>query len=197
MPGEYRVTVAKRVGGVMTQLAPPQSFTVYVEGQERMNAQDRASLVAFQQKVGRLQRAVSGAMESATTLKTRLGLIRRALLETPNAGDQLLDEWSRLDKRANALLIALRGDVVLRGRNYNTPPSISERVGQIVGDQRMSTARPTQTQMSQYVVAARDFEQALATLRNLVDADLKRLEKAMEDAGAPHTPGRIPEWRDQ
>ncbi|HEY9281903.1 MAG TPA: hypothetical protein VIP46_00465 [Pyrinomonadaceae bacterium] len=197
MPGEYRVTVSKRVGGVMTQLAQPQSFTVYVEGQERMNVSDRQALVSFQQKVGRLQRAVAGAMESATTLKARLGLIRRALLETPNAGDQLLDEWARLDKRANALLIQLRGDVVLRGRNYNTPPSISERVGQIVGDQRMSTARPTQTQMSQYEVAARDFEQALATLRALVEVDLKRLEKAMEEAGAPHTPGRIPEWRDQ
>jgi photosystem II stability/assembly factor-like uncharacterized protein len=197
MPGEYRVAIAKRVGGVMTQLAPPQSFTVYVEGQGRMNAGDRAALVAFQQKVGRLQRALSGAVESATTLKARLGLIRRALLETPNAGDNLLDEWARLDRRVNALLIQLRGDVALRGRNYNTPPSIGERVNQIVGDQRMSTARPTQTQANQYEAAARDFEQALAALRALAEVDLKKLEKAMEEAGAPHTPGRIPEWRDQ
>jgi hypothetical protein len=162
-----------------------------------MPAADRAALVAFQQKVGRLQRAVSGAMETATSLKSRLGLIRRALIETPNAGDRLLDEWASLDRRTNALLIALRGDVILRGRNYNTPPSISERVGQIVGDQRMSTARPTQTQANQYEAAARDFEQTLATLRSLMEVDLKRLEKAMEEAGAPHTPGRIPEWKDQ
>ncbi len=197
MPGVYKVSVAKRVGGVMTQLAAPQEFTVYVEGQEKMAGPDRSALVAFQQKVGRLQRAVSGAMETANSLKTRLGLIRRALLETPSAGDALLDEWARLDKRTNALLIMLRGDNVLRGRNYNTPPSVSERVGGIVGDQRMSTARPTQTQMNQYDVAARDFEGALATLRSLMEVDLKRLEKAMEDAGAPHTPGRIPEWKDQ
>ncbi|MCA1616205.1 MAG: glycosyl hydrolase, partial [Acidobacteria bacterium] len=197
MPGSYKVSIAKRVGGVMTQLAAPQEFSVYVEGQERMAGPDRAALVAFQQKVGRLQRALSGALETTSTLKARLGLIRRALLETPNAGDALLDEWARLDKRTNALLIALRGDNVLRGRNYNTPPSISERVGGIVGDQRMSTARPTQTQVNQYEVAARDFEQALSTLRSMMEVDLKRLEKAMEEAGAPHTPGRIPEWKDQ
>ena len=197
MPGAYKVSIAKRVGGVMTPLAGPQEFTVYVEGQERMAGPDRAVLVAFQQKVGRLQRAVSGAMETTNSLKTRLGLIRRALLETPSAGDALLDEWARLDKRTNALLIMLRGDNVLRGRNYNTAPSISERVGQIVGDQRMSTARPTQTQMNQYEVAAREFEGTLATLRSLMEVDLKRLEKAMEEAGAPHTPGRIPEWKDQ
>lgn len=197
MPGTYRVSLAKRVGGMMTQLAAPQEFTVYVEGQERMAGPDRSALVAFQQKVGRLQRAVSGALETTNSLKTRLGLIRRALLETPSAGDALLDEWARLDKRTNALLIALRGDNVLRGRNYNTPPSISERIGGIVGDQRMSTARPTQTQMNQYEVAGRDFEAALASLRSLMEVDLKRLEKAMEEAGAPHTPGRIPEWKDQ
>jgi len=34
-------------------------------------------------------------------------------------------------------------------------------------------------------------------LRTLVEVDLTRLEKSMEEAGAPHTPGRIPEWRDQ
>ena len=37
---------------------------------------------------------------------------------------------------------------------------------------------------------------ALGQLRALIEGDLTRLEKAMEAAGAPHTPGRIPEWRE-
>ena len=60
----------------------------------------------------------------------------------------------------------------------------------------MSTARPTQTQMAQYQAAAQEFEQALASLKSLMETDLVRLEKAMEAAGAPWTPGRIPEWKD-
>jgi photosystem II stability/assembly factor-like uncharacterized protein len=197
MPGTYKVSLAKRVDGVMTPLGQPQEFQVIVLGQESMSAADRAALVEFQQKVARLQRAVQGALDAANALKPRLVLIRRALLETPGVGDRLLDDASALDKRTNDILRALRGDSALRARNINLPPAISERVGDIVGSQRLSTARPTQTQINQYALAAQDFEQLLAQLRQLIERDLANLERQMEAAGAPWTPGRIPEWKDQ
>ena len=197
MPGVYKVSLAKRVDGVMTPLASPQDFNVVVPGQEGMSPSDRAALVEFQQKVAKLQRAVQGALDAANALKPRLVLIRRALLETPAAGDKLLDDAAALEKRTNDILRALRGDTALRARNINLPPSINDRVGDIVGTQRLSTARPTQTQMNQYAAAAQDFEQTLAQLRQLIEGDLARLEKQMEAAGAPWTPGRVPEWKDQ
>jgi hypothetical protein len=79
----------------------------------------------------------------------------------------------------------------------NTPPSINDRIGYVVNAQRMSTARPTQTQQNQYAAAAQDFEAVLTQLRQLIEVDLSRLEKQLEAAGAPWTPGRIPEWRNQ
>jgi photosystem II stability/assembly factor-like uncharacterized protein len=197
MPGDYKVAFAKRVDGVMTQLGQPQTFHVMVEGQGNMSATDRTALVAFQTKVARLQRAVQGALDAGNALKPRLALIKRALMETPSAGDKLLDDTAALDRRTNEILRALRGDNTLRARNMNAAPSISDRIGDIVGSQRMSTSRPTQTQMNQYAVAAQEFETTLAQLRQLIEVDLSRLEKQMEAAGAPWTPGRIPEWKDQ
>jgi hypothetical protein len=79
----------------------------------------------------------------------------------------------------------------------NTPPSINERVSYVVGAQRMSISRPTQTQIAQYSCGAQDFETALAQLRQLIEVDLARLEKQLEAAGAPWTPGRVPEWKNQ
>ncbi|HXD30233.1 MAG TPA: hypothetical protein VN643_03905 [Pyrinomonadaceae bacterium] len=197
MPGTYKVSVAKRVDGVMTQLSQPQTFQIVVEGLSGMSPADREALVAFQQKVARLQRAVQGAQDAANALKPRLALIKRALLETPSAGDKLLDDTAALDKRTNDILRALRGDNALRSRNINLPPSINERVSEIVGTQRTSIARPTQTHIAQYAAAAQDFETTLTQLRQLIEVDLARLEKQMEAAGAPWTPGRIPEWKDQ
>lgn len=197
MPGVYKVSLARRVDGVMSPLGSPQDFNVVVSGQQGMSSADRAALVEFQQKAARMQRAVQGALEAANALKPRLVLIRRALIETPALGDKLLDDAAALDKRTNEILRALRGDSALRARNINLPPSISERIGNIVGSQRLSTARPTQTQIDQYNAAAQDFEQTLAQLRQLIEGDLARLEKQMEAAGAPWTPGRIPEWKDQ
>jgi hypothetical protein len=197
MPGTYRVSLAKRVDGIITPLGQSQEFQVMVDGQERMTPADRSNLVEFQQKVARLQRAVQGATATASALKPRLIAIRRALLETPAAPEKLLSDAAVLDKRTNEILRALTGDQALRQRNMNLPPSIAERVGDIVGSQRMSTSRPTQTQIDQYAHAAQEFETTLNQLRQLIEGDLARLEKQMEAAGAPWTPGRIPEWKDQ
>ncbi len=197
MPGIYKVSFSKRVDGVITSLGQAQEFQVIVEGQDRMSPADRTNLVEFQQKVARLQRAVQGAVATTNALKPRLVAIRRALLETPAAPEKLLSDAAALDKRTNEILRALQGDQALRQRNMNLPPSITERVGDIVGSQRMSTARPTQTQIDQYAAAAQEFETTLNQLRQLIEGDLAKLEKQMEAAGAPWTPGRIPEWKDQ
>lgn len=197
MPGTYKATVSKRVDGVMTQLGPAQSFQVVVEGQESMSLADRAALVEFQQKAVRLQRAVSGASQAANSLRPRLTAIKRAILETPSLPHSLYDNAMALEKRANEIIRALSGDAEARRRNMITSPSIGERVGYVVGAQRMSTARPTQTQANQYAAAAQDFETVLAQLRQLIEVDLSRLEKQLEAGGAPWTPGRVPEWRDQ
>ena len=196
MPGRYTVTLARRVEGVVTPIAKPQQFTVVVEGVSDMSEADRAALVEFQKKVSRLQRALTGALENANSARTRIGLMKRAIQETPAADPKLNDDATAIDRRVGEVLRALRGDTTLRSRNENTAPSISERVNGIVGEQRMSTARPTGTQIEQYNAAARDFEQALSSLRSLIEGDLARLEKALEAAGAPHTPGRLPEWKD-
>ena len=162
-----------------------------------MSSADQAALVEFQTKAMRLQRAASGATAAANQLKPRLAAIKRAIAETPSLPQKLQEDATTLDRRTNEILRALSGDSSARQRNMNTPPSINDRVGYVVGAQRMSTSRPTQTQQNQYTAAAQDFETVLGQLRQLIEVDLSRLEKQLEAAGAPWTPGRIPEWHDQ
>jgi photosystem II stability/assembly factor-like uncharacterized protein len=195
MPGNFTVRMARRLDGAEVPLATQQVFDVTVEGVSSMTSPDRAALVQFQQKVSRLQGAVTGALQASNEIKTRLGLIKKALLETPAADARLRQEAVALETQLNDILRNLRGDTALQARNENVPIPISERVSQIVGDQRMSTSQPTRTHQEQYQIAADDFAVELKRLRNLVQVDLAKLEKAMEAAGAPWTPGRIPEWK--
>ncbi|MFN0121692.1 MAG: VPS10 domain-containing protein [Blastocatellia bacterium] len=197
MPGKYSVTLSKRVAGVVTQIAGPQSFTVVADGAATLAAADRGALTEFQQKATRLQRAVTGSMQTAGEIKARLALIKRALLETPAADAKLMDTASALDQRMNDILRELRGDMSIASREGNPPPSISQRVGSIMGQSRSSTSKPTQTQMDQYRIASAEFETVLTRLRTLAEGDLAKLEKALEAAGAPWTPGRIPVWNDK
>ena len=57
--------------------------------------------------------------------------------------------------------------------------------------------RPTQTQQDAYNIAADEFSQQILKLRSLIDTDLAKLQKDMEAAGAPWTPGRVPQWEEK
>jgi hypothetical protein len=164
-----------------------------------MSPADRAALVEFQRKVARLQNAVNGALEVANNTDQRLNVIKRALDVTPGASTEKLREAvTSLEKRLDAILLALRGDNVARQyQEQSKVLGIAERVGTVGGEMRLSTARPTQTQRDGYKIAAEEFAPVLEKLRALVTVDLANLEKQLEAIGAPHTPGRIPDWKDQ
>ncbi len=197
LPGVYTVSLAKRVRGVVTPLPGEQQFTVLVSGAAGMNPADAKALLAFQQKVSRLQRAAMGTLDAANELSERLEKIKRAVDHTPNMAAKWKDAVRALEKQNRAILRALRGDTVLRTRNENTRESIVDRVGYIVYSQRFALTRPTATQQESYEIAGKELSRELARLRTLIAVDLRDLERALDAAGAPWTPGRLPEWKDR
>jgi photosystem II stability/assembly factor-like uncharacterized protein len=197
LPGAYKVSLAKRVGGKVTPLPGEQQFNVVVEGTQGINPEDAKALLAFQQKVSRLQRAAAGTLDAANELNDRLAQIKRALDHTPGVEAKWKDAVRAMEKQNRAILRALRGDVVLRARNENTPESIVDRVGYIVSSQRFALTRPTATQQESYTIASKELTGALAKMRTLITVDLRDLERALDAAGVPWTPGRLPEWKDR
>jgi hypothetical protein len=195
VPGVYRVSLAKRVAGVVTPLAGPQEFSVIDASAVPRKPADMKALYEFREKMARLQRAVSGTVDAANALSGRLEQIKQALDQTPAAEDKWRDTARDLERRNRDILRALRGDVALRARNENTAISIAERVAEIEGSGFHTLDKPTTTQEETYKIASEEFGQELARLRTLVDVDLKNLEKALDLAGAPWTPGRLPEWK--
>jgi hypothetical protein len=193
LPGTYTATLDREVDGEVMHLAGPEAFEVVPLELATFAAKDRAEVLSFQKKVARLQRAVRGAVRVAGEAKTRVAYARRALLNTPAADPALLVEVHGLEQRLNGLLTKLRSDQTRDKRMEPAPPSISQRVGQVVG-QWQTTAAPTQTQRDAYRYAGTEFTEVLAELRKLIEEDLKRFEDKLEDAGAPWTPGRVPRW---
>lgn len=197
LPGKYGVMLSQKMDGRITDLTPPTWFNVHAEGTSTMKPDDRQALLQFQQRVSRLYRAVNGAVRTSDETRARLKQVKRALNETPGADRGLTNRADDLEAKLNAIQIKLRGDNALRARNENVPVSIFERVQGIIVDTRSTIQRPTTTHQQSYAVAAEEFKSVLDQLRNLVSADLNKLEADMELAGAPWTPGRLPVWQDQ
>jgi photosystem II stability/assembly factor-like uncharacterized protein len=197
LPGRYAVSLAQRVEGVVTPLAGPVIFTVVADGAGAVPEADRKELADFQRQAARLQRALTAATGTANELATRLEAARKVLDQTPAADAKMRESVRVLIRKNQEVLRELRGDTVLRGRNENTPESIAERVGVVVGATRLAVVKPTGTQREAYRLASADLARVVTKLRSLMEKDVKELEKAMDAAGAPWTPGRLPEWNDQ
>jgi hypothetical protein len=194
LPGKYSVTLANRVGGVETDVAGPVGFAAVPLGITTLPAADRNALVAFQSQVADLQRAALGASRVVDDVKGRIALIKKALHDAPSAPASLRTDALAVEAKANGIVRALRGDATLSSRNEGTPPSIMDRINELTGDLWSTTSAPTKTHLRGYEIAGEEFAPLLAGLKTLVNEDLKRLENAMEAAGAPWTPGRLPEW---
>jgi photosystem II stability/assembly factor-like uncharacterized protein len=190
MPGKYNVTMAMRVNGVVTPMPGSQSFNVVIEGKEKMTDAERAELIAFQRKFSVLQRAVSGANQVATDTKTRIGFLKRAAQLAPVANQRFIEQAEAFDDEIDRIINALRGG---RENSDTPPPSISSRVNFAADAIRLSSVKPTQTQIDQFNLSDAEFKPVLARLRALVETELPRFEKVLEDAGAPLTPGRLPQ----
>jgi len=197
LPGSYSVRTFQKVAGAVTELGVAQTFKVVTEGAASMNAADQAAQEEFLRKTGRLYRAVSGALRTAQEVESRLKTIREALRETPSVEKQLGAVADSIEQRDREILRALRGDVEIAKRNENVPTSINERLNGIMEGERFSLAKPTQTHLDGYSIAAAEFAEQLGKLHKLVEVDLTKLEKDMEAAGAPWTPGRVPEWSEK
>ena len=196
LTGKYSARLFKKVDGAVTPLGAPQNFNVVNDVTSTLSPADRAAQEAFNLKVGRLYRAVYGAIGTANDLQVRLKSIRRALQETPNS-ESLGAEADAIEKKNNEILRALRGDVAIAARNENVPSSINDRLTNTMEGERFAITAPTKTHEDAYSIAADEFAAQLGKLRNLVQVDLAKLEREMEAAGAPWTPGRLPEWQEK
>jgi photosystem II stability/assembly factor-like uncharacterized protein len=195
--GTYRVQMFQKVGGTVSELGSAQSFKVVADGTSALSAVDRAAQEEFQRKVARLYRAVSGALHTADDVEARLKAIRAALRETPAAEKQLGAAADSIEQANRGILRAMRGDSEMQKRQEPVPSSINDRVEIILEGERFALTKPTQTHIDDYNIASGEFAGELAKLRALVEVDLAKLEKDMEAAGAPWTPGRVPEWSEK
>jgi len=73
--------------------------------------------------------------------------------------------------------------------------SLKGRTDLIVSSLWVTTSAPTGTFQRALTEAREDFADVLTDLED-VDARIRTLENALEAAGAPYTPGRMPVWEE-
>lgn len=193
-PGTYNVRLAKRIDGVETAIGQPQTFTVVPLYLSLMNEADRPKVVEIQRRASRLQKAIMGAMRANDDALVRVQHIRKAIDQIDGPDPKLVERVNAVDKILRDIDEAFNGDPTLRAANEAAPPALIDRITVAVNG-FTTTSPPTNTHREALTIAEQQFGPLLAKLKQAVEVDLAAIEKELNAAGAPWTPGRIPDWK--
>ena len=194
MPGTYKVSMSKFEDGVYTELVAPTAFKTVALNNASLPLGDRKQLDQFSRKAAELRRATSAASSYYSQLVNKLRYIKPVLIETAGIPPATTKEVYDIEKRLNSVSIQLNGDATLSRREFETLPSINERIQTITGALWRTTAAAPNAFIQSYELAAKQFEPVLNELKSIGDA-ISKLEAELEKQGAPYTPGRVPAWK--
>lgn len=193
VPGEYSVTLSRRIEGKPQELSRPQTFALKPMFSGGLVTGDRAALLEFQRQTAELYRAVLGADRAAGEIEKRIAHLEKAVDETPAASEEQAQAVRTLKARMQELRVRLNGDRTVSGRAEPVPLSLVGRVGFIVEGSWGSESAVGDNYRHSYEVASTQLPPVLEELRT-IDHKLGSLEAELEAEGAPWTPARIPDW---
>ena len=196
-PGTYTVSVHKRVNDIDTKLSEPQSFAVVSIGESSLPRGEREDTLAFQMKVGELQRTVIGTSRKLQEVISQLNEIKQVVRNTRTLDQNLFEEGRKLELKLLDIQENFVGDRTRSRRSQPALVSIMSRVQTALSGTLRQTYGPTATHRRQYEIGREQFETASTDLNELLESDFQNLVKELEKAGAPWTSGRkLPQLRD-
>jgi photosystem II stability/assembly factor-like uncharacterized protein len=193
-PGTYTVRLAKRIDGIETTIGQPQSVNVVPLYLSTMSEADRTKMLEFQRRASRLQKAIMGAARANDEALVRVQHIRKALDQIDGPEPKIVERVNAVDKVLRDMDEEINGDATLRAANEPAPPALVDRITTAVNG-FTTTMPPTSTHREALAIAEEQFVPLLGRLKKAVEVDLAAIEKELNAAGAPWTPGRIPDWR--
>ncbi|MGD2294410.1 MAG: glycosyl hydrolase [Candidatus Aminicenantes bacterium] len=195
LPGKYRVFLSKCVEGKTTQLTDPVVFNVSTLGLASLPAEDKAALVEFQKKLRKLSHSVNAASSVIGELNTRIRHYKVALKSVTVPHEEVYTDIKTLEKKLADLQRRMFGDRTLQRIDQAAEPGLTRRIYAIIYEQSSSTSAPTQTQIDNYHITEDEFTPIYQELKQIIEEDVKKIEKKLDEIGAPYTPGRLPDWK--
>jgi hypothetical protein len=190
-PGNYTVTMSKRIDGVETALAGPLPFEVRSIREATLEGASPEEVTAFLLRLDRLRREAAGAGRAVDEGLRETGAIQSALLRS-TAPEDLHREALALEKRLRALKVRLAGDP--EREKLNTPGllPVSARVGAVSVGTSYSAYGPTPNLERSLTIGEDAYQAIAAELEQILGEALPALREQLRVNGVPWTPGRLP-----
>ncbi len=191
LPGTYSVSIYQSKDGDLELLAGPENFEINWLDQGVMAASDRLALADFQAQIEDTRRKIVAVNHFKGHLEKRIEKLKANTRNTPGAPLNFLDSLRKMEYRIYELEVELNGDKSLAERNFDTPPSLMNRINSAVWNSYYTTMPPTGEQQKNLRIVQQQLGElidTLADIRHKTDAINTNLVKA----GAPYLEDELP-----
>ena len=188
-PGDYTVSLATRINGVLRETGQQTAIKVKMMRQNSLAKADPAKVVAFGRRLDSMIREGSGAAAAMKTLLTELAAIKQTLLRSGTEGE-LRTRARAMELEVLDLQLKLSGDDNRDMAGDPGPVSVSRRINVAQLGTSYSTYGPAPMHLRSLEIAEQEFTAIKSALERVFNTDIPALRKAMDEAGVPWTPGR-------
>lgn len=192
VPGSYSLSMYMSEDGRLRQLGDSKSFRLHWLENNTLQTEDRNELLRFQREAEEVRRKVQALNIFYTQLSDKLDKLKAAARNTPGTDLSILDSLRSLEYAMAKVSVKLHGDETRSSREFETPPSIKDRIGSVTWNSYSSTSAPTGTQRQNLQIVKEEYEELRADLDH-IGQKAETLQQQLEKAGAPYLGDRLPE----
>ena len=188
-PGEYQVSLSRRVKGETVELVAPKPFLVERLRDGALQTPPQAEISAFWDEVAQMDRTVTAMNVTLGQLDGKLKLLKIASERASGDPTELDEGWDVLKAEVIALRAALNGSPARTAIWERQLPTVRSRLQTVLLGLGASTYGPTQTHRQQFDYVKADVGEIRDQLVLLTDEAIPAFEAALAEAGAPWVPG--------
>jgi hypothetical protein len=180
-PGEYQVRLALGASEARREVAVEQDLRVKLTSEEQTE-RSRAITELFE-----MAKTADTAERQIAALRTAVANLRQAWKQpdSPRVPDTVQKAVDDLEKKMNAIEKAPAGRGGGMPGEY-IPPPVSQRIATLLNAIDGYAFPATSGQLAEIPRLRREMADVGGKIRQLIDEDLPKLNKSMNDAGVPH-----------
>ncbi len=189
VPGQFSVSLATRIDGVLSQVGEPQTFDVVSIREPTLPGSSQAQRVAFEEQATELMRASSGSVKAIDAIIVELDAVKK-VLQRSATDTALYAQANSIQQRVKALRDRLVENPTRAIFQERVELPVQQRLWHARFTARSNAYGPTPEQSESLNIARAMYAEVRQELVDLFDGDYAGLKRALDTAGVPWTPGR-------
>lgn len=192
LPGTYSISVFSSINGNIKALIENHEFKINWLEDHSLMTKDRPGLLEFQSEIENTRRNITAISNFKNDLKDRIKNLKANTRNTPGSDLKLLERLRKLEYSIYEIEQKLNGDNSLAKRNYDTPPSLLNRMNSTVWNSYYSTSDPTGEQKKNLKIVKEEIELIHFELKS-IKLECDDINAILNKAGAPYLKDSLPE----